>query len=66
MSFETALAELAAAGADDDLDEVISAILGMSTFAALLGDGGRRDQAVAIAAELLSERSNSCGRRETS
>lgn len=54
MSFETALEEVARA--DADLGEVVRILLGMVTFAGLIGPAVERDRAVDVAAELLEGR----------
>lgn len=54
MSFETALQEVASA--DADLSDVVRILLGMATFADLIGRTGERDHAVRLAAELVSAR----------
>lgn len=48
MTFDGALEELGRAG-DDDLPDVVRALLGMATFAALVGRPDQRDAAVRVA-----------------
>ncbi len=51
VTFVAALSFLA--GAEEDLPEVVHAVLGMATFAGLLGNTDARDQAIEIASALL-------------
>lgn len=57
VTFDDSLEELRRAG-DADLEDVVRALLGMATFAALIGRADKRDDAVRIAAELLEVRAN--------